>query len=282
MGPGVKIGYAADWSEYFGYHPQDGSGDVYFHLDPLWSHPEIDFIGIDSYMPLSDWRDEDDHADAGFGAIYNSDYLRGNVAGGEGYDWYYPSPEARAAQRREPITDGAYNEPWVFRYKDIRGWWSNPHHERIGGVRQASPTAWVPGSKPVWFTEYGCAAIDKGTNQPNKFLDPKSSESALPHYSNGRRDELIQRQYLRAFAEFWGDPANNPVSEEYEGRMVDMDRAFVWAWDARPFPWFPGNRDLWSDGDNYARGHWLNGRVSGMALGDLVAEICREAGGDGV
>ncbi|MDA7429837.1 glycoside hydrolase/phage tail family protein [Primorskyibacter aestuariivivens] len=278
LGPNVKIGYAADWSEYFGYHPQDGSGNVYFHLDPLWSHAEIDFVGIDNYMQLSDWREGEDHADAGFGAIYNPDYLRGNVAGGEGYDWYYPSPEARAAQRREPITDGAHGEPWVFRYKDIKGWWSNAHHERIGGVRQASPTAWVPGSKPVWFTEYGCAAIDKGTNQPNKFLDPKSSESALPHYSNGRRDELIQRQYLRAYAEFWGDPTNNPVSDEYGGPMVDMDRAFVWAWDARPFPWFPGNRELWTDGGNYARGHWLNGRVSGMSLADLVGEICREAG----
>jgi hypothetical protein len=28
LGPDVKIGYAADWSEYFGYQPQDGSGDV--------------------------------------------------------------------------------------------------------------------------------------------------------------------------------------------------------------------------------------------------------------
>ena len=54
LGSDCKIGYAADWSEYFGYHPQDGSGDVFFHLDPLWSDPEIDFIGIDNYMPLSD------------------------------------------------------------------------------------------------------------------------------------------------------------------------------------------------------------------------------------
>ena len=84
LGPDVKIGYAADWSEYFGYHPQDGSGDVYFHLDPLWADPNIDFIGIDNYMRLSDWREGDDHADAGWGSIYNPDYLRSNVAGGEG------------------------------------------------------------------------------------------------------------------------------------------------------------------------------------------------------
>ncbi|MEM9755774.1 MAG: glycoside hydrolase TIM-barrel-like domain-containing protein, partial [Pseudomonadota bacterium] len=35
--PDAKLGYAADWSEYFGYHPQDGTGDVFFHLDPLWA-----------------------------------------------------------------------------------------------------------------------------------------------------------------------------------------------------------------------------------------------------
>ena len=69
--PDAKIGYAADWSEYFGYHPQDGSGDVLFHLDALWADDEIDFIGIDNYMPLSDWRDGEDHADAEHGSIYD-------------------------------------------------------------------------------------------------------------------------------------------------------------------------------------------------------------------
>jgi hypothetical protein len=39
-----------------------------------------------------------------------SDYLAGNVAGGEGYDWYYHSPEAAAAQsaRQSPMLK---NEP---------------------------------------------------------------------------------------------------------------------------------------------------------------------------
>jgi hypothetical protein len=64
LGPGTKVGYASDWSEYFGHQPGDGTGDVFFHLDPLWSDANIDFIGIDNYMPLSDWRDGFDHADA--------------------------------------------------------------------------------------------------------------------------------------------------------------------------------------------------------------------------
>ena len=132
LGPDTKIGYAADWSEYFGHQPGDGSGDVLYHLDPLWASPEIDFIGIDNYMPLSDWRDGAGHADAAAGSIYDLAYLKGNVAGGEGYDWYYADAEGRAGQDRIPISDGAYGEDWVFRYKDLVSWWSEPAREPPG------------------------------------------------------------------------------------------------------------------------------------------------------
>ncbi|PQO21871.1 host specificity protein [Rhodobacteraceae bacterium WD3A24] len=278
LGPDCRISYAADWSEYFGYDSPEGNR--YFHLDPFWADDDVDFIGIDNYMPLSDWRDGDDHVDAHWGAIHDLDYLKSNIMGGEGYDWYYPSPEARDAQRRVPITDGTHDEPWVFRYKDVRGWWENAHHDRIDGMRAAAPSPWVPRSKPFRFTELGCAAVDKGTNQPNKFLDPKSSESGLPHYSSGRRDDLIQIQYLRAMAQFWADPANNPAAETeaYDGPMVDMARAHVWAWDARPFPQFPGLAELWADGDNWARGHWLTGRAAVQPLSRVVREIGAAAG----
>ncbi len=276
LGPDCKISYAADWSEYHGYQPA-GTADKFFHLDPLWADANIDFIGIDNYMPLADWRDGEDHKDIAAGAIYDLNYLRANVAGGEGYDWFYATPEARDAQRRSPITDGD-GEPWVWRYKDFVGWWSNQHHDRIDGIRQETRTAWEPQSKPIWFTEFGCAAIDKGANQPNKFLDPKSSESRLPYYSNGNRDDFMQMQYLRAVYGHFADGANNPMSTEYDGRMIDTARMHVWAWDARPHPFFPSNRTLWSDGDNYARGHWLNGRATNRSLASVVSEICERSG----
>ncbi|MEL6953300.1 MAG: glycoside hydrolase TIM-barrel-like domain-containing protein [Pseudomonadota bacterium] len=429
--PDVLLSYAADWSEYFGYQPQDGTGDVFFHLDPLWADENIDFIGIDNYMPLSDWRDGTSHLDAGWESVYNLDYLKANIEGGEGYDWFYPSAEAREAQLRAPITDGAGGSPWVYRYKDIRNWWGNLHferrqkrdisilangdqplawtalggavlapgsgnfgfydspalitgaaasdgtlaaaspalvadqqyeitcHFRLGssgryrvrldhadGIRDVSgtgagvpavtgaapsvqdlrlstnedgvlslrmiirpnqagpltlsfspdgggnitlygvelvawpdkPTDWVPQSKPIWFTEFGCAAIDKGANQPNIFLDPKSSESGLPHYSNGRRDDTMQAQLLRAITEYWADPETNPISPVYGGPMLDLSRCFAWAWDARPYPAFPNNQELWSDGANYATGHWLNGRASNQPLDLVVAEICERSG----
>lgn len=278
LGAETKIGYASDWSEYFGYQPQDGTGDRYFHLDPLWADANIDFVGIDNYMPMSDWRDGEDHADAEWRSIYNLDYLKANVEGGEGYDWYYHSTEARAAQIRTPITDDEHDEPWVWRYKDMRGWWQNEHYERIGGVRQATPTGWLPQSKPIWFTEFGCAAVDKGSNQPNKFLDVKSSESGLPRFSNGLRDDLIQRHYLSSVIGYWSDPVHNPQSDQYDGAMIDLSNAYVWAWDTRPFPAFPNTRDLWSDGENYARGHWLNGRAGARTLASVVTEVCLRSG----
>ncbi|MCP5074607.1 MAG: host specificity protein [Rhodobacteraceae bacterium] len=277
VGPATKIGYAADWSEYFGYHPQDASGDVYFHLDPLWAESDIDYIGIDNYMPLSDWRDTDGHLDEAEGSLYSLGYLSKNIAGGEGFDWYYPDSVARDLQNRVPITDGAYGQPWVFRYKDLINWWSNAHHNRVGGIRDTTQTAWVPESKPIYFTELGCPAVDKGTNQPNVFIDPKSSESAQPYYSNGGEDSFIQRQYLLVVFEHWQDPVKNPTSAIYGGPMVDLARAHVWAWDVRPWPEFPGNLVSWSDGENYARGHWLNGRMAMQPLAAVVSEVCEYA-----
>ena len=115
LGAGTKICYAADWSEYSGYQMD---GNLYFHLDPLWADANIDFVGIDNYMPVSDWRDRTDHLDRGWGSIYNVDYLKANIAGGEGFDWYYDSPLGADSQLRRPIQDLQYGEDWVYRYKD--------------------------------------------------------------------------------------------------------------------------------------------------------------------
>jgi len=278
LGPETAISYAADWSEYFGYAPQDGSGDIYFHLDQLWADDNIDFVGIDNYMPLSDWRDRPAEADSSYAGPHDLGYLKANICGGEGYDWFYASAADRDAQIRTTITDGVHSEPWVWRYKDIRNWWGNVHHDRVGGVRLNNPTNWVPQSKPVRFTEIGCPAIDKGTNQPNKFVDPKSSESSLPFFSNGGRDDFLQVQYIRAMDEYWNDAVNNPSSDKYDGRMVASEHSYVWTWDARPYPQFPALADTWADGENYYRGHWITGRASYRTLQSVVSEICDRAG----
>lgn len=273
LGADCKISYTADWTEYHGMQPA-GSTDKIFHLDALWADLNIDFVGISASFPLADWREGTAHRDAGAGTIYDLSYLRANVAGGEHYDWSYPTPEARAAQRRVPISDRD-GETWVWRAKDVQGWWAHQHHDRIGGVRQSTPTAWVPQSKPIWLTSVGCPAIDKGANGPGHVL---RGAPALPFASNGNRDDVMQMQYLRAFAGHYADRDNNPVSTVYGQPMIDTARTYMWGWDARPYPFWPGNRTLWPDGADYATGHWLNGRITNRSLGSVVAEICERSG----
>lgn len=280
VGGATKITYAADWSEYSGYQPADAPGDRIFHLDPLWADADIDAIGIDNYMPMADWRDGEGHLDAGVaGAIYDLDYLKGNIAGGEGFEWFYASDTDRANQVRTPIVDGAYGEDWVWRYKDLVSFWSEHHYNRVGGVRSGTPTAWVPESKPVWLTELGCGAVDKGPNAPNAFGDPKSAEDKRPPFSAGTPDPLIQRQMLRACHQYWRETgAHNPVSGVYGAQMLDAERMYLWCWDARPYPAFPGMPEIWSDAANYDTGHWLNGRLGAASAEELLVAMATEFG----
>jgi len=260
--PTAKISYAADWSE---YHSHQDGGDLRFHMDPLWADANIDFVGIDNYLPLSDWRTGPDHADfdneAGHTSPYSLDYLKGNIEGGEYWDWFYASASDRDAQIRTPIADIAHGEPWVYRQKAIRDWRANAHHERIGGTRQASATSWVAASKPVWFTELGCPAVDFGANQPNVFSSQDSSEGALPHFSSGIRDDFMQRQFLRASLEWWRDNGSD---------AVDVDNVQIWCWDARPWPEFPRQTGIWADGPDWYLGHWLNGRAGAAPAAEVI------------
>ena len=280
LGEDVNIGYSADWSEYACHVPQGDSSSLFYNLDPLWSDDNIDFIGIDNYMPLADWRDNDTHIDLrnGYNSIYDMKYLQHNIEGGEGYDWYYSSIEDRREQNRTPIVDIAYGKDWVYRYKDMRSWWGNEHLNRIDGIEEDVSTPWLPQSKPIWFTEVGCPAVDKGANQPNIFNAPGSSESGLPYFSSGARDDYMQLQMLRALLSYWGTDANNPVSDVYNAPMVDCNNCYIWAWDVRPWPDFPARTDIWSDGGNYYTGHWLQGRGRSVSLARVVTEICRKAG----
>lgn len=280
VGVETTLTYAADWSEYSGHQPRDGSGDVFFHLDPLWADGEIDVVGIDWYAPLTDWRDGQTHLDAQVArSIHEADYLEGRIEAGEHYDWFYASDADRAAQARTPVTDGAHGEPWIYRAKDVRNFWGRAHHNRPGGVRDASPTDWVAESKPIWFIELGCPAVDKGANAPNLFIDEKSSESALPPFSSSARDDLIQRRTIETYLRYWDvDGDNNPVSSITGEPMIEA--AFAWCWDARPFPAFPARRDLWADAVSWRTGHWLNGRAGLSSLGEVVVDLCLRAGVD--
>jgi hypothetical protein len=285
VGGATKITYGADWTEYGAHVVDPSANEVRFPLDELWSSSAIDAVGIDYYAPLADWRDSAIQLDRAItDTIYDRAYLAANLRGGDAYDWFYASDADRNTQTRTPITDGL-GKPWTFRAKDFWSWWANPHYERVGGTEQATPTAWTPQSKPIWLIEVGCPAVDKGANQPSVFPDAKSSESGLPNFSDGHRDDLIQRRFLEAVLTTF-DPAlgasttNNPVSAVYGGRMLEPSAIHLWTWDARPYPVFPSAPDIWSDAPNWETGHWLTGRLGSSPLDGLVLGILADAGID--
>ncbi|MFC7378591.1 glycoside hydrolase/phage tail family protein [Brevundimonas sp. GCM10030266] len=271
VGPNVKLSYAADWSEYAGSR---ADGEVRFHLDPLWADPNVDYVGIDWYPPLGDWRAGDGGLDAdAYAGPDDPAYLAAQIAGGEGFDWFYENDLDRLNQIRTPVIDTHAGEDWVFRVKDLAGWWGHAHHERSGGLRDETPTAWIPGMKPIRLTEFGCGAVDRGGNAPNLFVDPKSVETALPPFSTGARDDRMQRRALEAtLAHF---ETGNPVSGVYGGPMLEA--ADAWCWDARPWPAFPARQDVWADASAWRRGHWLNGRLHGETR-DLIEAILKRGG----
>lgn len=238
MGGGVKLTYAADWSE---YHHTDGG---WYHLDPLWASPNIDFVGIDAYFPLTDVPQNT--------LGYDVDTVIQGWTSGEGYDWVYTDP-ARTTQ--------AAIAP-QYAWKNIDWWWKNTHVNP-----DASVTSWVPQSKKIWFTEYGFPSVDGATNQPNVFYDPTSSESFFPHHSRGRVDFRAQRTGITATEAQWKN-------------STMVERMFLWTWDARPFPYFPDLLSVWSDGGVWVTGHWVTGKLGLSSLAAIVADLCARAGLD--
>jgi hypothetical protein len=174
VGVGVKVTYAADWSEY--HHDANG----WYNLDPLWASSDIDMVGIDAYFPLTD------EAEPATG--FSQTTLQDGWTLGEGYDWYYSDID-RTVQT--PLDE-------KYAWKNIQWWWENNHVNP-----DLTTTAWVPESKKIWFTEFGYPSVDGASNQPNVFVDPDSGESAYPYHSKGRADFRAQRNALKATLEEW-------------------------------------------------------------------------------
>jgi hypothetical protein len=218
-----------------------------------------------------------------------TEWVRGQVEGA--------APEDAGVARRVALIGETYDQAVAVMVKGDSGLLAcSPPDRRPRWVSSERRLVWPNGAEArvysandpealrgpqfdcAWADEFGCPAIDKGSNQPNTFLDPKSAESLAPYFSTGRRDDVMQAQYLRAVLDYWLDPETNPVSDVYGGKMIDVARAHAWAWDARPWPAFPHDLERWSDGANWQTGHWLTGRLDAAPLDLVVAEICETAG----
>jgi hypothetical protein len=212
----------------------------WYNLDTLWASPAIDMIGIDAYFPLTDAQQEG----------YDVESVMQGWESGEGYDFYYADAERTVQQ---PLNA-------AYAWKNIAWWWNNPHVNPNGET-----TGWVPQSKKIWFTEYGFPSVDGATNQPNVFYDPESVEGFFPRFSRGQVDFRAQRAGLMATEQQWKD-------------SLMIERMFIWTWDARPFPYWPDLLSVWSDGDQWKTGHWVNGKLGISGLAAIVADLCAQAG----
>ena len=166
-----------------------------------------------------------------------SDEIKHGWFSGEGYDYFY-NGDAKEA----------FDSDWAW--KNIIHWWDSEHFDGTG-----TRTDWRPKMKPIWFTEMGFPSIHYATNSPNIFFNPECCDGGVPVNSSGQVDFQIQARALRSSLEVWRD-------------SDCVQNIFIWAWDARPFPAYPENTDIWSDGPLWQYGHWITGKL--REKGDII------------
>ena len=152
-----------------------------------------------------------------------------------------PTPPGRDAQERTPIADGAYGEDWVFRYKDLVELVVEAAPSTGSAAsRPAAPTAWVPQIE----ADLVHRARLPGGRQGHEPAERLPRSEVVGELLSLLFERLARRLHPVSLSS--GDvralerSGEQPASDVYGGRMVDMARAHVWAWDARPWPDFPG------------------------------------------
>ncbi|KIE05156.1 hypothetical protein NF27_ES00030 [Candidatus Jidaibacter acanthamoeba] len=133
VGEKVELTYAANWDEY--YHTEGG----WYHLDKLWVSPDISFIGINAYFPLTDNLLQKE-------ITYK--IIRKGWEGGEYFDYFKDTKGAKHPLAPE----------WAI--KNIEYWWKNYHINP-----DVKYTDWKPKMKRIAFTELGFPSID-GCTKP--------------------------------------------------------------------------------------------------------------------
>ncbi len=222
------------------YHSYDG----WYNMDELWSSQFIDVVGIDAYFPLTDGPEPP------FG--YSAEDVMGGWSSGVGYDYFYDYSKSEPEKVK-------YNDS-RYAWKNIEKWWSETHINPGG-----SKTKWQPKMKKIWFTEYGFPSMNGCTNEPNVFVDKGSIESKYPRYSNGEVSFLSQKIAIEGTLKKW-----------QSSEMVE--KMFLWAWDARPFPYFPNLCDVWADCHNWQTGHWIQGKLSQLNISDVLSDLLQKTG----
>ncbi|MGO8740087.1 baseplate megatron protein TIM-barrel domain-containing protein, partial [Rhodoblastus sp.] len=233
---------------------------------------------------------------SGSPTLYSEAYLSGNIEGGEQFNWFY-NDSTNGGRGLDPNLSGlmvslpegdrltqsrnAFSaEQQLLGRKQFRWWWGDTHQavydtgDGQGWIPRGPTTQWTAQMKPIVFAEYGFATVDRCTNQPNVFFDPKSTESETPFWSiwnssdgetwTPQRDDFLSNLALQTIHDYWSNAANVPNAAS--GPMILTLFCCAWNWDARPFPTFPLDSSVWGDTDNWPAGNWIGGKGPYVAI----------------
>ena len=156
----VQLSYASNWTEYR-------------HLDKLWMSHNINFIGINYYMPVTD----EEHT------AITKEVIKNGFISGEGID-YYKDGDTKKALSTE------------YQWKNIKEWYSKKHQEWDPANNTFKRVTWTPESKPVVFSEFGLRSLDRATDAPHLYGDN------YPAHSSRRQDNNLQKIYICAMLEY--------------------------------------------------------------------------------
>ncbi len=210
MGPNIKLTYSANWGDE--YHNSN--------LDPLWCEPNIDWVGISAYFPLTDNLPQDQ-------ITYN--IIKNGWNSGEGIDYY------KEGDNKIPYTDQA----WAW--KNVEYWWDSFHLK--------GSTCWTPKMKPIIFTEYGFSSLDGTTNNPSFYYEenlenaPKVNNHAQAlaiaasemffAESNARNKDFLAHNFLYVwdarpypyfpnYCHIWSDCQKHQYGHALNGKINDI------------------------------------------------------------
>ena len=240
--PDAKISYAADWSEYRPSPAEDGSGDVTFISIRCGRRPTIDFVGIDNYMPLADWRDGDDASRPPRPARARStirDYLAANIAGGEGYDWYYAS-EPTATRKRARRSPTALRQALGLPLQGSERLVGERASDRAGGVEAAADGLGAAVEADLVHRDSAARRSTRAPTSPTSSR-PEIVGKRLALLFLGRARRSHPAPLPRGGAARTGAPIAAPIRCRLSmaARWSIRRASHLWAWDARPIPPFP-------------------------------------------
>ncbi len=161
----------------------------------LWASASIDAVGIDYYAPLGDWRDTGDQLDRALTTRSTTRLSRRQSAPARPTTGTTPTMP-RAARRRAART-ATVSASHGFSARRIAGTGGRIRITSASAARTGDPDRLVPKAKPIWLTE--SAARGRQGRQPVEHISrSKSSEAGIAAFSNGERDDIIQRRLLEA------------------------------------------------------------------------------------